>query len=318
MSKKKKKKKGKKKTGKAQVLPVLPDRRGMEKFLADMGRSLEGQDFESDEEMNVYLDKVTKSGQYEPTRELTPLEQAQDLMYEAWDSSGARRVKLARQALRISPDCADAYVLLAEETATSPKEAKDLYERGVEAGKRALGPEIFEEDAGHFWGIMETRPYMRARAGLATSLWHLGKKDEATEHYIDMLRLNPGDNQGLRYTAATCLFVQRNYEALGELLNQYDERSAMWLFHLALFQFLKTGDGPDAERCLNEALKQNPFVPLYLLGQRRWPRRMPAHYGIGDENEAMICTFECIEAWLSVNGALEWLASKTLEMGGES
>ena len=68
MSKKKKKKKGKKKTGKAQVLPVLPDRRGMEKFLADMGRSLEGQDFESDEEMNVYLDKVMKSGQYEPTR----------------------------------------------------------------------------------------------------------------------------------------------------------------------------------------------------------------------------------------------------------
>jgi hypothetical protein len=30
----------------------------------------------------------------------------------------------------------------------------------VAAGERSLGPKAFEEDAGHFWGILETRPYM--------------------------------------------------------------------------------------------------------------------------------------------------------------
>jgi len=86
-------------------------------------------------------------------------------MYEAWDASGAQRVKLARKALEISPDCADAYVLLAEETAENLAEKRELYEQGVAAGERALGERMFKEEAGSFWGILQTRPYMRARAG---------------------------------------------------------------------------------------------------------------------------------------------------------
>ena len=97
--------------------------------------------------------------------EKTPLKGAQDIIYDAWEvTDPKRRVALARKALEISPDCADAYTLLAEETAGSLTEALNLYRQGVKAGERALGKEAFEEDVGHFWGILETRPYMRARA----------------------------------------------------------------------------------------------------------------------------------------------------------
>jgi len=112
--------------------------------------------------------------------------------------AGERAVALAKKALDISPDCADAYVLLAEEAAKSLDEIIDLYRQVVEAGKRALGKEAFSEDVGHFWGILETRPYMRARAGLAQFLWEAGRREEAIEHYRDVLRLNPNDNQGIR------------------------------------------------------------------------------------------------------------------------
>jgi hypothetical protein len=45
---------------------------------------------------------------------------AQEVMYEAWDQTNPRaRVALAHKALTISPLCADAYVLLAEEEAKS-------------------------------------------------------------------------------------------------------------------------------------------------------------------------------------------------------
>lgn len=81
----------------------------------------------------------------------------------------------------------------------------ELYEQGVEAGERALGSEAFEEWEGHFWGILETRPYMRARHGLALCLWEAGESKKAIEHYTEMLRLNPGDNQGIRYVLAGCL-----------------------------------------------------------------------------------------------------------------
>ncbi|MBI5117098.1 hypothetical protein HZA56_11545 [Candidatus Poribacteria bacterium] len=312
----KKKKQNRKDSGKSKRIPTPPDPRLMEKSLSDIHRHLEGKHFESIDETNAYLNSVMNSGEIEePTRALTQLEQAQELMYEAYDSKGSHRVRLARQALQISPDCADAYVLLAEEAATSLKEAGDLYAQGVEAGKRALGPEMFEEDVGHFWGLMETRPYMRARAGLAACLWAMGNREEATEHYVDMLRLNPNDNQGLRYEAATCLFVLQKYKELEKLLNDHKEGSAMWLYNRALFAFAKSGDTPEAQRLLIKAMNANPNVPLYLFGKKKMPKQEPHFYGMGDENEAIVYVSECIDAWVSVEGAVAWLANKIIQKG---
>ena len=128
---------------------------------------------------------------------------AQDMMYEAWEQTTSRsRIALARKALGISPLCADAYVLLAAEAARSVEEARDHYAKGVEAGELALGPHGLKKYAGHFWGFLETRPYMRARAGLASALLKLGDVDGAIDHFRDMLRLNPNDNQGIRYMSS--------------------------------------------------------------------------------------------------------------------
>src|SRR5262249_20822749 len=124
---------------------------------------------------------------------------AQELMYEAFEAQGASRAVLAREALAISPDCADAYLLLAEETTSTLEESRELLEHGVAAGERALGPEPFEQDVGYFWGLLETRPYMRARAALARTLWALGRREEAVVHQRELLRLNPNDNLGVRY-----------------------------------------------------------------------------------------------------------------------
>src|SRR5438477_10306638 len=58
----------------------------------------------------------------------SPAGQAQELLYQAYDESDAgRRQGLARQALALWPDCADAYVLLAE-SAPTHREALALYE----------------------------------------------------------------------------------------------------------------------------------------------------------------------------------------------
>lgn len=66
---------------------------------------------------------------------MSALDEAQDIVYRAWETkSRSRRIALARKALTISPDCADAYVLLAEQAATSLDEAMELNQKGVEAG----------------------------------------------------------------------------------------------------------------------------------------------------------------------------------------
>ncbi|KAH7111193.1 hypothetical protein EDB81DRAFT_830658 [Dactylonectria macrodidyma] len=59
----------------------------------------------------------------------------------------------------------------------------------------------FETHAGHFWGLLNTRDYMRARFALTDHLRLLGTLDgvhEALEHMQDMLRLCRSDNMGLR------------------------------------------------------------------------------------------------------------------------
>src|SRR5579871_3678295 len=121
--------------------PALPDRRLMEQQMMSIGRLLEGREFASLDDVNAYLHGVLaeREGHLREVEPRTPLERAQALVYQALETTGLRRTKLARQALAVSAECADAYVLLAE-AAQDPHEMRDLYEQGIQAGERALGP----------------------------------------------------------------------------------------------------------------------------------------------------------------------------------
>jgi tetratricopeptide (TPR) repeat protein len=241
-------------------------------------------------------------------RQDTPLDRAQELMYEAFDTSDPKkRIRLAERALEISPDCADAYVILADE-AKSRKESLELLEKGVAAGERALGPETFRDSAGHFWGLLETRPYMRARERLAHHLWMAGQRDEAVGHLQEMLRLNPGDNQGLRYTLAEWLLIEGRDDDLANLIKQYDEDgSAAWDYTKALLEFRKSGDTPRSRELLKVARKTNKHVTPYLLGRKLVPMRLPEMYSLGGEDEAILYAANALSGWKSTPGAIDWL-----------
>jgi tetratricopeptide (TPR) repeat protein len=263
----------------------LPDRRAMEGAMQQLVAGLRGE-----ADLN------------------TPLGKAQALLYRAFEEPhGERRVQLAKDALALCPDCADAYVLLAEHSRRR-KETLRLYQQGVAAGERALGAEAFERDVGHFWGILETRPYMRARLGLAHSLWTAGRRDEAVQHLQDMLRLNPGDNQGVRYTLAGFLLFLDRDDDLARLLPQYDDEvSAAWSYTKALLAFRQHGDTPQARQLLKQARKSNQHVPAYLLGEKLPPMKQPGYYSRGDESEALNYIGSFLAAWKSSPAAIAWL-----------
>jgi tetratricopeptide (TPR) repeat protein len=239
------------------------------------------------------------------------LDQAQDIVYQAWEtSSRKKRIVLATKALEISPDCADAYVIMAE-MAPSLDETLELYRKGVEAGERALGKKAFTDDAGYFWGILETRPYMRARAGLARSLWESNRRDEAVEHYRALLHLNPNDNQGIRYVLASCLLELNRDDEAAKLLDQYpDDAAATWSWTAALLAFRQHGNSAGSRSKLAAALETNPHVPAFLLGKKKLPRALPGLVGFGDESEAIDYAAENQEVWQATPGALAWLADR--------
>ena len=260
---------------------AVPDRRAMESYLAAVAARSRN-------------DAIAK---------------AQDVMYEAWDRTTSRsRIALAHEALTISPLCADAYNLLAAEAATTA-EARDLYARGLEAGELALGPKGFKEYDGHFWGFLETRPYMRARGGLALALLKLGEEAAAVEHFRALLKLNPGDNQGIRYLLLGSLLRRDDVAAVNELLAAYkDEWSACWLYTRALVAFREGhAAGKQATQLVQDAWSANQHVPAILAGTEPPVASDSGYITIGGADEATDYVRYCGPAWRQTPGAVAWL-----------
>ena len=294
--------------------PAPPDRRLMERDLRAIHKLIESQQFESVEEINTFLRGVTAKGDVPQWKAETRLEEAQEIVYQALEAEESReRIRLAMDALKISQDCTDAYVMLAEEAAEMPERARDWYQRGVEAAERVLGPDVFTGDVGHFWGLIETRPYMRAREGLAECLFFLGEHDAAIEHYRDMLRLNPNDNQGIRYKLLGCLMEKRDVDAAEEVPGQFTgETTAVWLFTRTLAAFIRKGGGSEARHQVADAVKETPYAVAYLLGRKRLPRTIPDYITMGDRSEAVAYVAEFGANWLDTPGALDWLRMASL------
>jgi tetratricopeptide (TPR) repeat protein len=248
------------------VMPRLAERSGVR-----IARMLEKQTFESLDEVNAAIDDANARGLFDMPadeaagRALTPLERAQEVAYDAMEAEGRLQMKRARQALAISPDCADAWVVLAE-AASTPETALERYEKGVAAGIRAIGPDRFESPASEFWGHLDTRPYMRARLGLAQTLRALGRDEDAVSHYGELLRLNPDDNQGVRYLLLVALLeLDRNEEA-GKLLDEHDgDIQALWPYARVLWRF-KT----EATRRGRGQLSRKPRPPTPTSSSTCW------------------------------------------------
>lgn len=237
------------------------------------------------------------------------LDLAQEKAFEAMDAPrAADRIALAREALALSPLCSDAYLVLARETADAD-DALELYRRAVAVGAEALGETAFQDDAGSFWGLLQTRPYMRARHELALALWRRGHRDEAVAHYHEMLRLNPDDNQGIRYLLIDALLELGRETDADALLKRYkDDGSAHWTWSAALLAFRRTGNSAPANKALAKAVKANGHVAAYLLGKKPLPATLPGFIGMGDESEAVSYVHYAVDAWDAAPAAKGWVA----------
>jgi len=228
---------------------------------------------------------------------------AQQLIYDAWESDEKEARKLAKKALKLWPDCADAYNVLGD--CSGPKAAMKYYQQAVDAGKRALSSAPFKKDVGSFWGILETRPYMRALANKSRLLLSYGDKNEAIDIMHEMLRLNGNDNQGVRHILLSNLIQMRKLDEAEDLYNKYKEDVMLgWIYSRVLLDFYK-GDHKNAVTSLKRAVKANKHVAKYLLDRKLLPRYHPDYYSIGDEDEAVIYVFGNSLAWSE--DALAWL-----------
>lgn len=213
----------------------------------------------------------------------------------------------AIKALDIDPNCIDALHVLAQLGSENEKDFIENLRLTVSRAEKTLGKKYFRDNAGVFWGMLETRPYMRVRAELAQALYQHGNTSEAIEHIEEMLQLNPNDNQGLRYLLLGWYLEAENVEGAHKLFDAYpDESSAVFAWGRLLLALLSK-DFDMTPELLAEARECNRYVEPFITGRKRLPKKRTGFYSPGDPSEALMCMDEIGDAWKQAPYAIKWL-----------
>jgi len=290
-----------------------PSRFASERMNRVISRLMSEREFKSDEEAKRFmqtqiigknLDEILELADYDS------LEEAQDLAYEAMEAEDPFEIlELTRKALQLDPDCVDALMLMANLTSRSLSEKIKKVKKIINRAEQKLSKKYFEENKGHFWGLVETRPYMRARSSLILALRKSGKTAEAIRHAEEMLELNPNDNQGIRDTLLGMYLETGNLDGARILFKKYPpEYFAVFLWGQVLERYL-SGDLKKAAKVYRKASERNSHVLDYLTGMKHPSFELGNFYSPGEESEAILCLEKIGPAWQKYPEAIEWLKS---------
>ncbi|EDN02810.1 predicted protein [Histoplasma mississippiense (nom. inval.)] len=194
--------------------------------------------------------------------------------------------------------------------------------------------DAFNTCVGHFWGVIETRPYMRARSALIHALMVVESRESVQmqmEHARDMLRLCRGDNVGIRvavpgallqlgrdqecYDFVKCSAVDsatRPTPAKGPRL-----RSSIIAKNADI---LLRGDHTSAIGLLQDQVKKlykalhssNKYFWEALLEPEKHLHELPAYYSPGTLSEVQSMLKYIYPAWAMTPGAVELIENITL------
>ncbi|MGL4484508.1 MAG: hypothetical protein ACRCUS_06115 [Anaerovoracaceae bacterium] len=241
-----------------------------EKVFRKFSEATKNMDFKDENELNDFLGNFMNNYN-EGLSELpdTPMEKAYDLIEEAMaeeDYESAQ--KILKKAIKLEPNCLDAHLeLLLMDEDISIIERKRKFVEVIKRGENYLA-ELdlwpWEEDM-HFYGITETRPYMRCLHAYLEFLINLGQLKKSIEVAEKMIMLNEDDNQGVRYRCIILYAILQDTEKAMELWKKYNyEKTAFFLFPL-LCLFLKNDEIVEARKYLKLLHRaNNKFIKIFI------------------------------------------------------
>lgn len=275
--------------------------RDSERMTKMIHKIIESKEFESIEDMHQFVQEHIVGKEMEEIETMLPdkgpqtdFDRAESLIEGIPEGTTPQEVvRIARQALALSEYCMGAWFefgVYAEDTAT----ALERFEKGIERGRVHFEDQIRNCKEGHgLWEYVEARDFMRLFEEKAKALVELGKADQAAEVYEEMLALNPTDHQGIRCDLFRILLIHRRLEDARALLNRFpDDTIVDMAYGRAFLEIVEVAErtgfvipapdspkapaspaallkslGPDFRtglKLLNEAIKLNPFVPLFM------------------------------------------------------
>ncbi len=208
---------------------------------------------------------ITKYNNGEIEYENTPLDDAYEILDKAKEAKSEKEaIRLAKQAYKKSNECFDA-ILFQTDLEDNCRKRMKLLDEGLEFEKNRLMKENYfdKDNIGRFYGIFETRPYIRGLVFKAEYLLEEGKMRLAMDVCKEVLRLNEHDNMGVRYLLMAIYAVLEEKDEMLKLYDKYPEENLETLIPLFSLYY-KLGDDVKAKEYLKRIDKCNAnFVKLF-------------------------------------------------------
>ncbi len=239
---------------------------------------------EANEKLQEFI-KMYNNGEIEYKN--TPLDDAYEILEEAQNARNEKEaLRLAKKAYEKSSECFDAILFQCDLEENEIKRMK-LLDDGLEFEKNRLTKEKYfdKENIGHFYGVFETRPYIRGLAIKAEYLLEEGKLRQAANVCKEVLRLNKNDNLGARYLLMAIYATLEEEKDMLDLYKKYPEEDLEMLFPLFAIYY-KIGNDKKAKDYLNRIDKCNSNFVKYFKGTIKPSEKInPGYYSRGDSSE---------------------------------
>ncbi|KAG7214428.1 hypothetical protein INR49_006385 [Caranx melampygus] len=236
---------------------------------------------------------------------------------KAWrERNPQARISAAHEALELE-DCATAYILLAEEEATTIMEAERLFKQALKAGESCYRR---SQQLQHHGTQRDTNVLVYIKRRLAMCSRKLGRTREALMKEFPLLSMF-----NIHENLLESLLELQNYADVQAVLAKYDDislpKSATICYTAALLKARAVSDkfSPEAAsrrglstaemnavEAIHRAVEFNPHVPKYLLEMKSLILP-PEHILKRGDSEAIAYAFFHLQHWKRVEGALNLL-----------
>jgi len=164
-----------------------------------------------------------------------------------------------------------------------------------------LGVDLLE------WGWLENRPFLRAYCGLGLAYQDRGELEEARSIFLNLLEMNPDDNQGVRALVIECHFALNEPEKVLDVCAIYPDDTLPEVLYGKPLALLQINRPKKARKALKEAINLLPMVAEELIKKQHVEikGRMDGYVVYGGEDQAYEYWEGSGTYWEQTPGALE-------------